>query len=232
MGYLFAARPGTRGRCETARRPYGRTIRQSPRPVEAHPRRRRRTRARRLARRFRDAGRHAGSEALEHQRVHHLLQLLLVRMRNGCRRPGRQAGLDGRRLRPHREPRILVRQRHLHVRHARVAEAADDAPLPGAGKRPLGGAETGRTRPSGLPERSRRSATRPGSRPRSSATRRFRSTGPRRSPSSAARRTRTRSATSSRRRPGCSACRSSSTRPDFDTAPRSPVWGQRSGGGR
>ena len=47
-----------------------------------------------------------------------------------------------------------------------------------------------------------------------------------------ARRTRTRSATSSRRRPGCSASRTSSTRPDFDTAPRSPVRGPRSGGGR
>ena len=48
----------------------------------------------------------------------------------------------------------------------------------------------------------------------------------------AARRTRTRSATSSRRRPGCSAWLTSSTRRDFDTAPRSPVWGPRSGGGR
>ena len=48
----------------------------------------------------------------------------------------------------------------------------------------------------------------------------------------AALRTRTRSATSSRRRPGCSASPTSSTRPDFDIAPRSPVWGPRSGGGR
>jgi len=53
-----------------------------------------------------------------------------------------------------------------------------------------------------------------------------------RSASWAARRTRTRSATSSRRRPGCSACLTSSIRPDFDTAPRSPVWGPRSGEGR
>ncbi len=61
---------------------------------------------------------------------------------------------------------------------------------------------------------------------------RCRSIAPTRSASWAARRTRTRSATSSRRRPGCSACPMSSTRPDFDIAPRSPVWGPRSGGGR
>ena len=55
---------------------------------------------------------------------------------------------------------------------------------------------------------------------------------PTRSASWAARRTRTRSATSSRRRPGCSAWRTSSTRPGFDIAPRSPVWGPRSAGER
>ena len=44
----------------------------------------------------------------------------------------------------------------------------------------------------------------------------------------AARRTPTRSATSFRRRPGCSACHTSNTRPDFDIARRSPVWGPHS----
>jgi hypothetical protein len=48
----------------------------------------------------------------------------------------------------------------------------------------------------------------------------------------AARRTPTRSATCSRRRPGCSAWLTSSTRPDFDIAPRSPVWGPHSVGGQ
>ena len=61
---------------------------------------------------------------------------------------------------------------------------------------------------------------------------RCRSIGPTRSASWAARRTRTRSVTSSRRRPGCSAWRTSSTRPGFDIAPRSPVWGPRSAGER
>jgi formate dehydrogenase major subunit len=61
---------------------------------------------------------------------------------------------------------------------------------------------------------------------------RRRSIAPTRSASWAARRTRTRSVTSFRRRPGCSAWHMSSTRPDFDIAPRSPVWGPRSGGGR
>jgi formate dehydrogenase iron-sulfur subunit len=32
-----------------------------------------------------------------------------------------------------------VRQRHFHVRDAHLPEAAHDAPLPGAGQRPLGG---------------------------------------------------------------------------------------------
>ena len=44
----------------------------------------------------------------------------------------------------------------------------------------------------------------------------------------AARRTPTRSATSFRRRPACSAWHTSSTRPGFDIAPRSPVWGPHS----
>ena len=48
----------------------------------------------------------------------------------------------------------------------------------------------------------------------------------------AAHRTPTRSATSFRRRPGCSAWRTSSTRPGFDIAPRSPVWGPHSAAAR
>ena len=64
------------------------------------------------------------------------------------------------------------------------------------------------------------------------ASQRCPSIAPTRSASWAARRTRTRSVTSSRRRPGCSAWRTSSTRPDFDIAPRSPVWGPRSAGER
>ena len=55
---------------------------------------------------------------------------------------------------------------------------------------------------------------------------------PTRSASWAARRTPTRSATSFRRRPGCSAWPTSSTRPGFDIAPRSPVWGPHSGAAR
>ena len=55
---------------------------------------------------------------------------------------------------------------------------------------------------------------------------------PTRSASWAARRTPTRSATSFRRRPGCSAWPMSSTRPGFDIAPRSPVWGPHSDGAR
>ena len=35
-----------------------------------------------------------------------------------------------------------MRERHLHVRDARLAEAADDAALSGAGQRPLGGASS------------------------------------------------------------------------------------------
>ena len=42
-------------------------------------------------------------EAFGSQRVHHHLQLLLVRVRNDCRRPRRQAPEDGGRRRPHRE---------------------------------------------------------------------------------------------------------------------------------
>ena len=44
-------------------------------------------------------------EALRGQRVHHLVQLLLVRLRDGRRGPRRQAHHDGGRLRPHRESR-------------------------------------------------------------------------------------------------------------------------------
>ena len=39
-----------------------------------------------------------------------------------------------------------MRQRHLDVRDARVAEAAATPLLPSAGQRPLGGASAGRTR--------------------------------------------------------------------------------------
>ena len=107
-----------------------------------------------------------------------------------------------------------------------------DAALPRAGQRPLGGhqlAGRGRQDRAEDQEDARRE---PGSPPRRSAASTSRSTGPTRSPSSAARRTRTRSATSSRRRRACSGMPSSSTRPDFDTAPRSPVWGPRSVGAR
>ena len=64
------------------------------------------------------------------------------------------------------------------------------------------------------------------------ATRRCPSIAPTPSASWAARRTRTRSATSFRRRPGCSAWPTSSTRPGFDIAPRSPVWGPHSDAAR
>ena len=64
------------------------------------------------------------------------------------------------------------------------------------------------------------------------ASQRCPSIAPTRSASWAARRTRTRSATSFRRRPGCSAWPTSSTRPGFDIAPRSPVWGPRSDAAR
>jgi len=50
---------------------------------------------------------------------------------------------------------------------------------------------------------------------------------PRQLPSWAARRTPTKSVTCSRRRRAFSALLSSNIRLDFDTAPRSPVWGQR-----
>ncbi len=117
---------------------------QPQRPVQADLRRRRRTRARRAPRRSRDAGRDEGLEALGRQRVHHLVQLLLVRVRHDRRRPRRQAPEDGGRLRPHRESRVAVRQRHFDVRDARLPAAAHDAPLPGAGQRPLGGHLLGR----------------------------------------------------------------------------------------
>ena len=173
-----------------------------------------------------------GLEALGRQRVHDLVQLLLVRVRDDRRRPRRQAHHDGGRLRPHRQSRLAVRQRHLDVRDARLSQAPDD-PLyraPGSDhweesrwkdaveriaqkirkardETWIATEKVGDRGGSGQPDRRDR-------------------------PSWAARRTRTRSATSSRRRPGCSAWPTSSTRPDFDTAPRSPVWGQRSVGGR
>jgi len=52
------------------------------------------------------------------------------------------------------------------------------------------------------------------------------------SPSWAAHRTLTKSAICSRKRRACSAYLLSNTRPDFDTALRSPVWGPHSGGVR
>ena len=67
---------------------------------------------------------------------------------------------------------------------------------------------------------------------RPSAARTCRSTARTRSRSWAARRTPTRNATCSRRRCGCSAPPTSNTRPDFDIAPPSPVWGQHSGAAR
>ena len=146
-------------------------------------------------------------------------------------REGKLITMEGD-LRPHSESWLLVRQRHLHVRDTRLAESSEDAALSRSRQRPLGRHLLGRRGAIGSRRRFGRRATRPGSPPRRSTTKRFRSIGRMRSASSAARRTRTRSATSSRRRPGCSAWLTSSTRPDFDTAPRSPVWGPRSGGGR
>jgi hypothetical protein len=56
-----------------------------------------------------------------------------------ARRTRRKAHRYGGRLRPHREPRIAVRQGHIHVRDTRLAEPAQDPPLPSTGQRPLGG---------------------------------------------------------------------------------------------
>ena len=79
-----------------------------------------------------------------------------------------------------------------------------------------------------IPRRVIGSRTPHGSSLRRAPTRRCPSIAPTPSASWAARRTPTRSATSFRRRPGCSASPTSNTRPGFDIAPRSPVWGPHS----
>ena len=202
-------------------------------------------------RRPRVQGRDARVQAVGRQRVHDLLQLLLVRVRHDRRGPRRQAADDGGRLRPHREPRVAVREGHVDVRDARLAAAAQHAALPRAGQRPLGGHHLGRggrarraedrktrdktwiaTEKVDAPDLSVDRARAIGSRTPAfiarGRQRRCRSIAPTRSPSWAARRTPTRSATSFRRRPACSAPPSSSIRPGFDIAPRSPVWGPHS----
>jgi hypothetical protein len=83
-----------------------------------------------------------------------------------------------------------------------------------------------------IAQKIRKRVTRPGLPPRNSVTRRSRSTGLTRSHSWVAHRTPTRSAIFSRKRLVFSVPRLSNTRPDFDTAPRSPVWGLHSGGAR
>ena len=201
-----------------------------------------------------DAGRDEGPEALGRQRVHHLLQLLLVRLRHDRRRPRRQAVEDGGRLRPHRQSRVAVRQGHLDVRDARLAATGSRRRATGRRAATTGRRSPGTTRSRASRRRSARRATRRGSPPRrwmrltcrsiarrvigsrtphtSSLTRaaieRCPSIGPTPSASWAARRTPTRSVTSFRRRPACWGWPTSNIRPGFDIAPRSPVWGPRS----
>ena len=160
------------------------------------------------------------------------MQLLLVRLRHDRRRPRRQAHHDGGRLRPHREPRVAVRQRHFDVRDAHLAEAAHDAPLPGAGQRPLGGHLAGERRGRA---RSRRKIRKT----RDETWIATEKVGDKEVPVNrtdaigflgGAQNTNEECYLFHKVGPGCSAWLTSSTRPDFDTAPRSPVWGPHSGG--
>src|SRR5215813_6529300 len=117
------------GGCQPERPPPARV----PWRGRAHPRR--------PGGRARGPGGDRVDEAVRGERVHHLLQLLLVRLRDGGDGPRREAHHHGGGRRPHREPRLAVRQRHLDVRDACLPEAPDDTALPGAGQRPVGGAE-------------------------------------------------------------------------------------------
>ena len=245
MNYPLADDPG-RGRTEVDN--------QSQRLVEADARWWRRTRARRAARRSRDAGRDEGLEARRRQRVHHLVQLLLVRVRHDRRRSRRQAPDDGGRLRPHRQSRSRCA--------SKASPCTRRTPLPSGLRRPATGrraATTGRrspgtTRSRGSRRRSARRATRRGSPPSrwirptcpSIALRVIGSRTPR---TSSLTRAGTRGARQSHRRhrlhgrraeherrvlhlsesgPAARPRRTSNTRPDFDIARRSPVWGPHS----
>ena len=200
--------------------------------VEDGRRHGRRPRARRRARSRRRPCRGARAQARQRQRVHDLLQLLLVRLRHGRGRARRQAHLARRRLRPRRQPRLAVREGHGDVPDPRVARAAKTPRYRAAGSDRW----VEITWDDAVDRIARRiTALRDDDVDRDREGRRRRRAGQphrRAGRSWAARRTPTRSATSSRRPRGCSAPSTSSTRPGFDTAPRSPVWGPRSAGAR
>ena len=130
-------------------------------------------------------------------------------------------------LRPHRQPRLAVRQRHRDVAtHASPKRLT--APLYRAPGSDHWEELSWKDAAEKVARKIKKTRDETWIATEKVGGGRFRSTARTRSPSWAARRTRTRSATSSRRRRGCSGCPSSSTRRDFDTAPRSPVWGPRS----
>ena len=173
-----------------------------------------------------------GAQARRREGVHHRLQLLLVRLRDGRARRQGQARQPRGRSGARRQRGRAVREGHGDAGDAREPAARAFPEVPRARLRPLGRDRLGRGARQARAQDQVRRATRTGSRRRRTASRSSRSTAPTRSRSSAAPRARTRSATSGPRPRGSTAPASWSTRRACDTAPRSPVWGPPSAGAR